>query len=217
MLVAGAVLSSAGLAHAFSGEINYTGALGPINANRPLCLCVYTMPDLTNRIGCAIYRRNEVTYDPIVLADRDYYLIAFVDIHINERRDADEPYLIFEGRGGTPADPLNGKSMRDDIDFIFGDENLVESDTPTPSETPLDTVTPSVTPTATDTPVTPTVPAGQLGDCDGDGAVTVDELVRAVAIALESQPLSSCPAADRDGDGVVRIDEVIAAIGAALS
>src|SRR5512135_2927612 len=134
---------SAGSARAFSGTIDYTGDLGPINAQRPLCLCVFTMPDLSNGIGCAIYRHNNVTYDPIVLGDRDYYLIAFVDLHINERLDKDEPFQIYQGRGGKPADPLNGKSTASDIDFIFGDENVPA--TPTPSQTRVSspTATPS--------------------------------------------------------------------------
>lgn len=54
------------------------------------------------------------------------------------------------------------------------------------------------------------------GDCDDDGAVTIGELVRAVAIALGEVPLAACPAADRDADGAVVIDELIAAVAAAL-
>lgn len=189
-----AVAGTAGAARAFSGTIAYTGDLGPISAQRPLCLCVFTMPDLSNGIGCVIYRRNNVGYDPIVLGDRDYYLVAFVDLHINERLDRDEPFQIYRGRGRTPADPLNGRSTAGDVDFAFGDENL---------------------PAAAPTP-TPTPPAGIAGDCDGDGGVTVAELVRAVGIALEALPLSECPSADRDGDGAVRIEELVAALAAAL-
>ena len=54
-------------------------------------------------------------------------------------------------------------------------------------------------------------------DCGGDGRVTVDELVQAVAIALGARPLGDCPAVDSDDDGRVTIDELIAAVGVALS
>jgi len=225
-----AVVSTAGAARAFSGKINYTGDLGPIGNQRPLCICVFKTPELGQRIGCLLYQRNNVTYDTGELTDRDFYVIGFVDLHINERHDADEPYVIFDQRAGTPGDPINGLSMRTDLDLIFGDENLVEQPTASPSATPTITSTPADTPTAEsaptapDTPtpsetpaVTPTGPAAAVGDCDGDGTVTVDELVRAVGIALDAQPLSSCASADRDSDGTVRIDELIAATNAALA
>lgn len=55
-----------------------------------------------------------------------------------------------------------------------------------------------------------------LGDCNGDGQVTVDEAVRAVAIALGTQPLSACPVADANGDGEVRIEELIEIVRAVI-
>ncbi|HSP97883.1 MAG TPA: hypothetical protein VL049_11645 [Candidatus Dormibacteraeota bacterium] len=54
------------------------------------------------------------------------------------------------------------------------------------------------------------------GDCNGDGAVSIDELVRGVGIALGSTGLGSCPAFDSGADGTVSIDELIAAVNAAL-
>jgi ELWxxDGT repeat protein len=56
-----------------------------------------------------------------------------------------------------------------------------------------------------------------LGDCDGDGTVTVDELLRGVNLALGSSPLSACPAFDLDGGGTVTIDELTAGVGSALN
>jgi hypothetical protein len=54
------------------------------------------------------------------------------------------------------------------------------------------------------------------GDCDGDGTVTISELIRAVNISLGSQPLSNCMAADTSGDGSVAINELIQAVNASL-
>ena len=57
----------------------------------------------------------------------------------------------------------------------------------------------------------------RAGDCDGDLSVSIDELVAAVNIALETQRPSACPRADADGNGGVTVDELITAVGAALS
>ncbi len=54
------------------------------------------------------------------------------------------------------------------------------------------------------------------GDCDGNGAVAVGELIRAVGIALGRTSLDDCPAADSDGDGSVRINDLITAVSSAL-
>jgi len=56
-----------------------------------------------------------------------------------------------------------------------------------------------------------------VGDCDGDGEVTVNEIVSAVNIALDVAALSACPSADRDGDGAVTVDEIVVAINNALN
>jgi hypothetical protein len=50
------------------------------------------------------------------------------------------------------------------------------------------------------------------GDCNGDGRVTVDEVVRGVNIGLGSLPLSECPAMDADGSMEISIDELIRAV-----
>jgi hypothetical protein len=55
-----------------------------------------------------------------------------------------------------------------------------------------------------------------VGDCDQNGHVTVDELVRAVGLALGSAT-TPCPAFDRNGDGLVTIDELIRGVNSALN
>ena len=54
------------------------------------------------------------------------------------------------------------------------------------------------------------------GDCGDDGAVTVDELVKLVNIALGATGVADCPVGDGDGDGAVAINELIAAVKVAL-
>ncbi len=76
---------------------------------------------------------------------------------------------------------------------------------------------PAATPTAiVPTPTATVDPPPCTGDCDGDGAVVIAELVRAVAIALGEPSPEPCAAADGDGDGTVAIHELIAAVTRAL-
>ena len=55
-----------------------------------------------------------------------------------------------------------------------------------------------------------------IGDCDGNRAVAVNELIRCVTIVLGSAELETCPVCDGDGDGDVTINDLIAAVAAAL-
>jgi len=53
------------------------------------------------------------------------------------------------------------------------------------------------------------------GDCDGDGAVSIAELVQGVNLALGGS--AECAAFDVEGDGSVTVNELVAAVGAALN
>ncbi|MDX2170318.1 MAG: hypothetical protein SF182_24815 [Deltaproteobacteria bacterium] len=95
------------------------------------------------------------------------------------------------------------------------------SPTTPPTATAIDSATVTLTPTALDT-ATPLAtatapPAACPGDCNGDGEVTVNELISGVNIALGNAAPSSCPAFDRNSDGEVSINELIAAVNAALT
>ena len=54
------------------------------------------------------------------------------------------------------------------------------------------------------------------GDCNGDGEVTIDELVLAVNIALGNRQVGDCLAVDLNLDFEVTIDELVSAVNAAL-
>ena len=79
---------------------------------------------------------------------------------------------------------------------------------------PLPTPGASPTPTATRSP-TPILNC--VGDCGDDGAVTVDEIIRGVNIALGTGAVGSCDAFDVNDDGAVTVDEVVKAVNAALN
>ena len=217
----------AGRAHGqgFGGQISYIGGLGPIAQQRPLCLCVYNDAQLLDGRGCLIFHQNPVTYGINSLNPGDYYLVAFVDLHPNEQLDADEPFQIYRNRDAPPADAVSATSGATDIDFTFGDENLPNAPTPTPTLPALPSLTPTVSPSASPTSsaapsttatasVTPTVVAG---DCNGDGQVTIDELVHGVGIALDTLSADTCPPADVNRNGAVTVDELVLAVNAALA
>jgi hypothetical protein len=156
-----ALLASRAEAQGFGGTLGYTGELGPVNSSRPLCLCVYRDADLRISLGCLISNRNNASYT-IELGRSDYHLIGFLDIHINERIDPDEPFEIYDDRAAPPADPVAGDSGRKDIDIIFDDANLgglpTATITPTRTDTPTATPSPTATSSPTSTPSpTPTV------------------------------------------------------------
>jgi subtilase family serine protease len=55
-----------------------------------------------------------------------------------------------------------------------------------------------------------------VADCDRDGVVTVHELVTAVNIALDVQPIAACSAADTDADGRVTVSDISRAVHRAI-
>jgi len=83
------------------------------------------------------------------------------------------------------------------------------------------TATPSATPTVTPTPTGGTMAC--VGDCNGDGQVTVDDLIRMVNIALGLTPLcpndenGGCLAGDANCDCAITVDEIIRAVRNALN
>ncbi len=95
---------------------------------------------------------------------------------------------------------------------------VTRTSTPTPPPTPTPTVTASRTPTPTST-LTPTATPKTLcvGDCNADGEVTIDELIRGVNIALGEVPLDRCAVLDMNASGEVEINELIVGVNNALS
>ncbi|HYD49749.1 MAG TPA: FG-GAP-like repeat-containing protein, partial [Terriglobales bacterium] len=70
----------------------------------------------------------------------------------------------------------------------------------------------SCTPAATATPL----PIFCSGDCDRNGAVTVDEIITLVTSALGTTDPSACSTGDQDHSGTITVDEVVTAVTKAL-
>ena len=83
------------------------------------------------------------------------------------------------------------------------------------SRPPPPTATPTQGAPRTPTPTATSAPAVCAGDCNGNGTVTVSELIAGVASVLDGT--APCPALDRDGDGVAIVGEMIAAVNALLN
>lgn len=93
---------------------------------------------------------------------------------------------------------------------------LVDNVVATTSDVPTATATATSLPTATPTPTTSTPPPC-VGDCSGDHAVTVDELLTMVNIALGNADISGCTAGDGNADGHITVEEILVAVNNALN
>jgi len=82
--------------------------------------------------------------------------------------------------------------------------NIVDAPTPTPTPSPASTPTPTAT-------------ASCVGDCDGDGQVTVDEILTLIDVALGSAAITQCEPGDSNRDGRITIDEILIAVDNGLN
>lgn len=94
--------------------------------------------------------------------------------------------------------------------------SLTATETPTLTPTATSTVTATNTQTPIPTQPPTAIPLPCLGDCDGSGSVSVDELVQGVRIALGEGPMTDCPALDFNSDQRASIDELVGAVSHAL-
>ncbi len=86
---------------------------------------------------------------------------------------------------------------------------------PAPTSTPSATATPVPAPPTPTSRATPTTRC--IGDCNGDGGVTIEEIIGMVNVALGSTNVSTCRSGDANGDGEITVDEIVAAVNRALT
>jgi hypothetical protein len=55
-----------------------------------------------------------------------------------------------------------------------------------------------------------------VGDCNGDGEVTIDEITRCIGIVLAIIPIDQCEALDANGDGSTAVNEIVLGVNNAL-
>src|SRR4029453_11830366 len=95
-------------------------------------------------------------------------------------------------------------------EIVFEGKTYVHEFGVVASAAEVPTSTPTSAPGATPTPL------ACAGDCDGDGVISIAELIRAVGIALGTVPLDACVAADPLSDGRVTIAELVRCVGSAI-
>ncbi len=98
-------------------------------------------------------------------------------------------------------------------DFAAATTHVIEVVAAMPTLTPTPTPTDSSSPKPTSTP---REPGPCIGDCNQDGLVTVDELMRGVNVSLGATPLDTCSAFDANADRQVTVNELVQAVNAAL-
>ncbi len=120
----------------------------------------------------------------------------------------------------TQSPPGTGTSMSTPTSTLGANTpTMPPGNTPsaTASASPTTTGAPMAISTAVSTPTpTPTsVPC--VGDCNGDGRVTVDEMLTVAAIALGNSSVAECRAGDARDEGTITVDDVLAAADNALN
>lgn len=204
----------------FGGVATYTGDLRSVSPQRPICVCAYSDPDLTSLFFCLEVDTSPGSYTAATPDMTTYYLLAFVDLNLNVALDPGEPYGIYNGKGTLPGDPIVTANPPTTADITFGDENIAPI--PSPSPTPMSTATPSPTPTPTPTltglpaTVTPTALAC-VGDCKGNGQVTIDAILTLVEVALSAAPLADCPAGHANDVQEIMVDGILTAVSNAVN
>ncbi len=155
---------------------------------------------------------NEMVIDP---------LDPFADLVQSPNVDADA-ILSNLPPGGIPALLFtvlrnDDRGGRDVLYPALGEPQSTPTATSIASPATHTPVTPVPTATPTSPLPTPSPPAvACLGDCNGDGAVRIAELVLGVRIALGDADIDACRAFDAAGNGRVGITDLVRAVGHAI-
>lgn len=217
-----------------AGTVTYDGT-GSVSAGRPLVVVFSRSSEFTTPVTSIAVTQNGGRYDLPRFDSGPYYVAAFYDANGNDSRDSNEPLQVYRNRAQSPGDPVVPGIAQQSIDFNLADvppTPTVPRDTPTPTRTATATATATPTTTATPTPTlsatatpspTPTntrrkvsTPGPCVGDCDGNGTISIAELIRGVGIALGTVPYDACRVFDANRNGRVEISEIIRGVNGAL-
>lgn len=131
-----------------------------------------------------------------------------------ERHLGSDPVPLPAGKGAASV-PENGAvpTTAEAGTGVCADGVDNDEDGATDSEDSPDCLPAEATPTPTMTPEPTRTPGGAcVGDCDGSGAVTVDEVILGVNIVLGERTVAECSGLDGNSDRVITVDELITAV-----
>jgi hypothetical protein len=172
-----------------AGNMTYKGSLGSVSAGQRLCLQAFADADLLTNgwLGppCGANEENNGEgYDLPTFDARTYYLRAFLDLNGNRALDAGEPFQIYSNKSRAPGDPVAASTTQTDINFTFGDENVVPSacvgDCSNDRSVTVDELLTMVNIALGNADIS----ACDAGDANHDGQITIDEILTAVNNAL---------------------------------
>ena len=179
-----------------AGIVSYTGRLGPVSNQRRLIVQAFRDAALADEATDSEHQKtNSSRYDLVTLDTNAYYVRAFLDVNGNRQFEPGEPFTVYNDRGAPPFDPVVAGPHQTAIDIAFGDENISGMPTPTPTPTH----------------------GSCVGDCNGDGQVTVNDLIQMVNVALGNAAVSTCTAGNPNSDGEITVNEIVAAVNNALN
>src|SRR5215470_8294534 len=172
-------------------------------------------PTVDDNPGDAFFRLDDGTTVRVEIVNAD----AAVSLHVNGEKLYQPGDSALLGTMPTIHNHPSWQIVVPGMQFgNFQISSKLTTDSPAyaASEVFTTTVT-NIPPPATATmPIEPTAtPTPCAADCNGDGMVTVDEVLACVNMALGTS--DSCPPCDSSGDGTVTVDEILGAISDALN
>ena len=175
--------------------------------NRPSCLCPGAAQTRDDYINIVVYGPKDLSapVDIPRLPDGD-----LVTIQLKVAAGAalgDVPLHVFAQTDNGVQKPMFGALLS------IGDQSATDQTCQGNCSDPGDTSKVSFT----DGKITVTQGTGTcIGDCNGDGHVSTDELVLGVNIALGMSPMSLCQPIDQNSNGSATVDEVVNSVDNAL-
>jgi hypothetical protein len=179
------------------------------NRNRCLCRTDTTTQTRDNFINVVVYGPKDLpTTGPVTiprLPNADPLLTITLGVEGNVPAPRTETLRIFAETDLTNAKPQFGAYLS------IGDQGAVDQTANRGTNvSKVNVTTAQVT--------IPQIEGGGdcVGDCNGNGAVAVNELVIGVNIALDRAPLNTCPIFDANGSGGVEVNELVTGVNNAL-
>lgn len=177
--------------------------------NRNRCLCPDSGQTRDNFINVAVYGPKDLPAEgPVVIPEIPSGRLVDIDLRIA----ADAPQQTVRAHVFNETDdPLAQPKPQFGAFFSQGDKSAVD-ETADRSADRSKVIFRDAT-----IPIGPPQGCACLGDCNGNGVVSVDELIKGVNIALGSAALDTCACFDANGDLAVAINELIGGVNNALN